>query len=246
MPTAAYPGVFPLSWSHYVQLMSVTTAPARAFYEAEAIRGGWSVRQLDRQISTQFYEWTSHSKRRAAMLAKGQVPLVPSWPLRARTAFLRRPANWSPWPRRRNMKVAGSVGGHRRGGVGACPANSDGFRGAEVPGDGAGGFCDIPPFTAHRAKCSNRRTDGIVGGYAARQNRVGEGPQAMVRLQPLARRQVFLHDRRPAANRMAVGKSTQSDADARRGKARSLAFPQAGGKRQVRPAALGGGAAGGC
>jgi predicted nuclease of restriction endonuclease-like (RecB) superfamily len=68
-------GAFPLSWSHYVQLLSVTTAKARAFYEAEAIRGGWSVRQLDRQISTQFYERTSHSKRQAAMLAKGQRPL---------------------------------------------------------------------------------------------------------------------------------------------------------------------------
>jgi len=73
MPTAAYPGVFPLSWSHYVRLMSVTTARAQAFYEAEAIRGGWSVRQLGRQISTQFYERTSHSKRQAAMLAKGQI-----------------------------------------------------------------------------------------------------------------------------------------------------------------------------
>ncbi len=67
--------VFPLSWSHYVRLMSVTTALARAFYEAEAIRGGWSVRQLDRQISTQFYERTSHSKRKAVMLAKVQKPL---------------------------------------------------------------------------------------------------------------------------------------------------------------------------
>ena len=66
-------GVFPLSWSHYVRLMSVTTARAQAFYEAEAIRGGWSVRQLDRQISTQFYERSSHSKRQAAMLAKGQI-----------------------------------------------------------------------------------------------------------------------------------------------------------------------------
>lgn len=74
-PTVAYPGVFPLAWSHYVQLMSVTTAHARAFYEVEAIRGGWSVRQLDRQISTQFYERTSHSKRRAAMLTKGQKAL---------------------------------------------------------------------------------------------------------------------------------------------------------------------------
>jgi predicted nuclease of restriction endonuclease-like (RecB) superfamily len=66
-------GAFPLSWSHYVRLMSVTTAQARAFYEAEAIRGGWSVRQLDRQIGTQFYERTSHSKRRSVMLANGQI-----------------------------------------------------------------------------------------------------------------------------------------------------------------------------
>ncbi len=43
---------FPLSWSHYVRLLSVSDEDARRHYEAEAIRGGWSVRQLDRQIST--------------------------------------------------------------------------------------------------------------------------------------------------------------------------------------------------
>lgn len=53
---------FPLSWSHYVRLLSVEKPQARAFYESEAIRGGWSVRQLDRQISTQFFERTAHSK----------------------------------------------------------------------------------------------------------------------------------------------------------------------------------------
>ena len=47
---------FPLPWSHYVLLLSVKNPEARAFYEAEALRGGWSVRQLERQISTQFYE----------------------------------------------------------------------------------------------------------------------------------------------------------------------------------------------
>ena len=64
--------VFPLSWSHYVRLMAVEKRQARAFYEAEAIRGGWSVRQLDRQIGTQFFERTSHSKQQAAMFARGQ------------------------------------------------------------------------------------------------------------------------------------------------------------------------------
>jgi predicted nuclease of restriction endonuclease-like (RecB) superfamily len=68
-------GVFPLSWSHYVRLISVENPQARALYEAEAIRGGWSVRQLDRQISTQFFERTVRSKNQAAMLARGQEAL---------------------------------------------------------------------------------------------------------------------------------------------------------------------------
>jgi predicted nuclease of restriction endonuclease-like (RecB) superfamily len=65
---------FPLPWSHYVRLLSVDNPEARAFYEAEAIRGGWSVRQLDRQIATQFYERTALSKNKAAMLKKGEKP----------------------------------------------------------------------------------------------------------------------------------------------------------------------------
>jgi len=67
--------IFPLSWSHYVHLMSVEKPHARAFYESESIRGGWSVRQLDRQISTQFFERTAHSIRPKALLAKGQKVL---------------------------------------------------------------------------------------------------------------------------------------------------------------------------
>lgn len=61
----------PLPWSHYVQLLSVESEDAREFYEGEALRSGWSVRQLDRQISTQFYERTLLSKNKAAMLRKG-------------------------------------------------------------------------------------------------------------------------------------------------------------------------------
>ena len=67
-------GAFPMSWSHYVRLMSVGKPHARAFYEAEAIRGGWSVRQLDRQISTQFFERVSASKRQEAMLGRARAP----------------------------------------------------------------------------------------------------------------------------------------------------------------------------
>ena len=63
---------FPLPWSAYVRLLSVRNESARQFYEAEALRGGWSVRQLDRQIGSQFYERTALSKNRAAMLTGGQ------------------------------------------------------------------------------------------------------------------------------------------------------------------------------
>ena len=62
---------FPLPWSAYVRLLSVKNTHAREFYEAEALRGGWSVRQLDRQVNSQFYERTALSKNKAAMLTRG-------------------------------------------------------------------------------------------------------------------------------------------------------------------------------
>lgn len=62
---------FSLPWSAYVRLLSVKNGNARQFYEFEALRGGWSVRQLDRQINSQFYERTALSRNKAAMLSKG-------------------------------------------------------------------------------------------------------------------------------------------------------------------------------
>jgi predicted nuclease of restriction endonuclease-like (RecB) superfamily len=49
----------------------VRDAAARRFYEEEALCGGWTVRQLKRQVDTQFYERTILSRDKAAMLAKG-------------------------------------------------------------------------------------------------------------------------------------------------------------------------------
>lgn len=60
----------PLSWSHYVRLLQVTNEPARGFYEREALRGGWSVRQLSRQVDSQFYERAARSRDKAGMLQK--------------------------------------------------------------------------------------------------------------------------------------------------------------------------------
>ena len=62
---------FALPWSAYVCLLSVKNEQARCFYETEALRGGWSVRQLDRQVNSQFYERTALSRNKSAMLTKG-------------------------------------------------------------------------------------------------------------------------------------------------------------------------------
>ncbi len=66
---------FPLPWSAYVRLLSVKDEVARSFYETEALRGGWSMRQLDRQIGSQFYQRTALSRNKIAMLSKGAIAL---------------------------------------------------------------------------------------------------------------------------------------------------------------------------
>jgi hypothetical protein len=64
---------FPLPWSAYVRLLAVRNPAGRAFYETEALRGGWSVRQLDRQIESQFYERTALSRDKATLLQQGAL-----------------------------------------------------------------------------------------------------------------------------------------------------------------------------
>ncbi|MBI5508159.1 MAG: DUF1016 domain-containing protein [Deltaproteobacteria bacterium] len=66
-------GRFRLSWSHYVLLVRTRSEYARTFYETEALRGGWTVRQLRRQIDSLFYERTALSRNKVAMLRKGAV-----------------------------------------------------------------------------------------------------------------------------------------------------------------------------
>lgn len=65
---------FPLPWSAYLRLLAVKKPEARRFYESEALRAGWSVRQLDRQIGSQFYERIALSRNKAAMLQKAERP----------------------------------------------------------------------------------------------------------------------------------------------------------------------------
>jgi predicted nuclease of restriction endonuclease-like (RecB) superfamily len=64
---------FPVPWSAYVRLLSVKSEAARAFYETEALRCDRSVRQLDRQVNSQFYERIALSHNKAAMLQKAEA-----------------------------------------------------------------------------------------------------------------------------------------------------------------------------
>ncbi|WP_407450895.1 YhcG family protein [Fibrobacter sp.] len=45
-----------LTWTHYRTLITVENEAARQYYFEEAIKSKWSVRDLQRQISTQFYQ----------------------------------------------------------------------------------------------------------------------------------------------------------------------------------------------
>ena len=51
-----------LSWSHYRLLVRVPDPKARAFYTAECSTAGWSVRELERQITTFTYQRTLSKK----------------------------------------------------------------------------------------------------------------------------------------------------------------------------------------
>ena len=45
-----------LTWTHYRTLITIENEAARQYYFEEAIKSKWSVRDLQRQISTQFYQ----------------------------------------------------------------------------------------------------------------------------------------------------------------------------------------------
>ena len=44
-----------LSWTHYVKLLQVSDVEARNRYASEATKEAWSVRTLQRNISSQYY-----------------------------------------------------------------------------------------------------------------------------------------------------------------------------------------------
>lgn len=67
-----------LSWSHYRRLLSVDDEKARLWYMNEAADEVWSTRQLDRQISTLYYErlLSSREKTSVEIEAKEKLSLI--------------------------------------------------------------------------------------------------------------------------------------------------------------------------
>lgn len=61
-----------LSWSHYRVLMRISDEKRREWYTDECAKSGWSVRQLERQINTMFYERLLSSKEKDAVAAEIQ------------------------------------------------------------------------------------------------------------------------------------------------------------------------------
>ncbi len=69
-----------LSWTHYRLLMKVENGNAREFYMQEAVKAGWSTRQLERQINTFFYERLLSSKNKEKVAAEIQTSEVAKTP----------------------------------------------------------------------------------------------------------------------------------------------------------------------
>ncbi len=67
-----------LSWSHYRSLLRVSRPAARAFYEVEAVKQAWTVRELSRQVSSLLFDRLAKSRDKTGLMrlaAHGQEVL---------------------------------------------------------------------------------------------------------------------------------------------------------------------------
>ncbi len=74
--TQTLSAVFKLSWSHYLTLMRIDNEEKRQFYEIEAFKNNWSIRELKRQYDTALYTrlTLSRDKEKVKELSiKGQI-----------------------------------------------------------------------------------------------------------------------------------------------------------------------------
>lgn len=73
-----------LSFTHFVELLSIEDDTKRTFYEVECLRGNWSVRELKRQVASLYYERSglSTDKARLAQLTAAGAEVNPTLPIR--------------------------------------------------------------------------------------------------------------------------------------------------------------------
>ena len=64
-----------LTWTHYRSLLRVENEKARQWYIEETIKEHWSSRQLDRQISTMYYERLLSSQDKSEVVAEANDKL---------------------------------------------------------------------------------------------------------------------------------------------------------------------------
>lgn len=67
-----------LSFSHFVELIEIGDPLKRCFYEAECIRGHWSVRELKRQINSLLFERTGLSKDKKKLIQLTHRKTIPN------------------------------------------------------------------------------------------------------------------------------------------------------------------------
>ncbi len=69
-----------LSFSHFIELIRAETPLKRAFYEVQAIKNNWSVRELGRAMSTLLFERTGLSTNKESVIGKvkDKIPVTPA------------------------------------------------------------------------------------------------------------------------------------------------------------------------
>lgn len=66
-----------LTWTHYRALLRVEDDKARSWYMEECVRSGWSSRQLERQISTLYYDRLLASRDKSPVIAEAGELMEP-------------------------------------------------------------------------------------------------------------------------------------------------------------------------
>ena len=76
LPASAKIPVFKLSWSHYLKLMRIDNLNERRFYEIEANKNNWSLRELQRQFDSALYTQLTLSRNKKKTKELSQKGLI--------------------------------------------------------------------------------------------------------------------------------------------------------------------------